>query len=46
MRSDILFCSQFANATAHTVARMGGSMSGRDEWRNVPPPWLFNALSD
>lgn len=35
------FVRRFANVTAHNVARVGGSMSGPGEWRDVPPLWLW-----
>ncbi|XP_024039551.1 uncharacterized protein LOC112098152 [Citrus clementina] len=31
------FVRRSANAAAHSVARVGGSMSGPGEWRDVPP---------
>ena len=39
------FVRRSTNSTAHTVARVEGSMSGSGEWRHVPPPWLVVALS-
>ena len=39
------FVRRSANTATHTVARVGGSMSGPTEWRHVPPPWLSAALS-
>ena len=39
------FVRRSANSTAHTVAQVGGSMSGSGEWRLVPPPWLVEALA-
>ena len=32
------FVRRSANSAAHTVAQVGGSMSGSGEWRFVPPP--------
>ena len=39
------FVRRSANIAAHTVARVGGSMSGPGEWRFVPPPWLCPMLT-
>ena len=39
------FVRRSANIAAHNVARVGGSMSGPGEWRNVPPPWLCPMLT-
>ena len=39
------FVRRFANVTAHNMARVGGSMSGPGEWRDVPPPWLCPMLT-
>ena len=38
------FVRRSANTTAHTIARVGGSLSGPGEWRHVPPSWLINYL--
>ncbi|KAH9786019.1 reverse transcriptase domain-containing protein [Citrus sinensis] len=40
------FVRRSANAAAHSVARVGGSMSGPREWRVVPPLWLCPLLTD
>ncbi|KAH9799157.1 putative reverse transcriptase/RNA-dependent DNA polymerase [Citrus sinensis] len=39
------FVHRSVNSAAHTVAQVGGSMSGSGEWRFVPPPWLVDALA-
>ncbi|KAH9802749.1 reverse transcriptase domain-containing protein [Citrus sinensis] len=39
------FVRRSANSAAHTIARVGHSMSGLGEWSLVPPPWLIDALS-
>ncbi|KAH9779367.1 reverse transcriptase domain-containing protein [Citrus sinensis] len=39
------FVRRFANSAAHIMAQVGCSMSGLDEWRFVPPPWLVEALA-
>ncbi|KAH9704682.1 reverse transcriptase domain-containing protein [Citrus sinensis] len=38
------FVRRSVNTATHTVARVGGSLSGPGEWRHVPPPWLINCL--
>ncbi|KAH9730036.1 reverse transcriptase domain-containing protein [Citrus sinensis] len=40
------FVRRSANAAAHNVVRVGGSMSGPREWRVVPPLWLCPLLTD
>ncbi|KAH9686510.1 putative reverse transcriptase/RNA-dependent DNA polymerase [Citrus sinensis] len=39
------FVRRSANVTAHNVARVGGSISGLGDWRDVPPPWLCPMLT-
>ncbi|KAH9648318.1 reverse transcriptase domain-containing protein [Citrus sinensis] len=39
------FVRRSANSAAHSIARVGGSLSGPREWRHVPPPWLISKLS-
>ncbi|KAH9726440.1 reverse transcriptase domain-containing protein [Citrus sinensis] len=39
------FVRRSANSAAHTVARVGSSLSGAGEWSFVPPPWLCNSLA-
>ncbi|KAH9753855.1 putative reverse transcriptase/RNA-dependent DNA polymerase [Citrus sinensis] len=39
------FVRRSANSAAHTVARVGSSMSGSGVWNFVPPPWLCNSLA-
>lgn len=39
------FVRRSANTAAHTIARVGVSLSGPEEWRHVPPSWLINYLS-
>ena len=39
------FVRRSANSAAHTVARVGSSMSGSREWSFVPPPWLCDSLA-
>ncbi|KAH9683740.1 putative reverse transcriptase/RNA-dependent DNA polymerase [Citrus sinensis] len=39
------FVRRSANSAAHSIARVGGSLSGPGEWRHVPPPWLIYQLS-
>ena len=36
------FVRRSANSSGHSVARVGGSLSGPGEWRHVPPPWLVS----
>lgn len=38
------FVRRSANAAAHVTARVGGSLSGFEEWSHVPPPWLLTSL--
>ncbi|KAH9705863.1 putative reverse transcriptase/RNA-dependent DNA polymerase [Citrus sinensis] len=38
------FVRRSANVAAHRVARVGGSLSGPNEWSVVPPRWLMNNL--
>ncbi|KAH9752558.1 putative reverse transcriptase/RNA-dependent DNA polymerase [Citrus sinensis] len=38
------FVRRSANTAAHVTARVGGSLSGFEEWNHVPPPWLFTSL--
>ena len=39
------FVRRSANVTAHNVARVGGSISGLGDLRDVPPPWLCPMLT-
>ena len=39
------FVRRSANVAAHTIARVGGSISGPGECRVVPPPWLCPMLT-
>ncbi|KAH9771200.1 putative reverse transcriptase/RNA-dependent DNA polymerase [Citrus sinensis] len=39
------FVRRSANSAAHSIAQVGGSLSGPREWRLVPPPWLISKLS-
>ena len=38
------FASRSANTAAHSVARVGGSMSGSREWTVAPSRWLLKNL--
>ena len=38
------FVRRSANAAAHSVVRVGGSMSGSTKWRVAPSRWLLNNL--
>ena len=39
------FVRRSANSAAHSIARVGYSLSAPGEWRHVPPPWLISKLS-
>ncbi|KAH9656150.1 reverse transcriptase domain-containing protein [Citrus sinensis] len=41
---EFTFVRRSANTAAHVTARVGGSLSGFEEWSHVPPPWLFTSL--